>query len=366
MPSTSENTVKEGPGQPSTQITKKKTYRMPSWKIRRLKGRGIGALLKQLQPDGCAGQDPTPSGHLEGERTDPVQRISHNAEKLEIKALNPARKSDSSEQEGRPLAEQAQPPIKDSCSSPAHPPVSIPKLDKRLAQQEEGVKESGGKNAFKRKMTALVRKSPELRKYWQQRYRLFSRFDEGVRLDREGWFSVTPERIARHIADRCRSDVIVDAFCGVGGNAIQFAATCRLVIAVDICPERVELARFNAGVYGVQDRIQFVVGDFFELAPRLRADAVFLSPPWGGPEYSNAEVYDMYRLDGTMDGREMMRAARSISKNIALLAPRSADVDQLAAMAGPGGRVEVEQNLLNGRAKTITAYYGDLIGTGES
>ena len=39
---------------------------------------------------------------------------------------------------------------------------------------------------------------------------------------------------------------------------------------------------------------------------------------------------------------------------------------QLAALAGPGGRVEVEQNLLNGRAKTITAYYGDLIGTGGS
>jgi uncharacterized protein (DUF3084 family) len=39
----------------------------------------------------------------------------------------------------------------------------------------------------------------------------------------EGWFSVTPEKIAEHIADRCRCDLIVDAFCGVGGNAIQFA-----------------------------------------------------------------------------------------------------------------------------------------------
>jgi trimethylguanosine synthase len=38
---------------------------------------------------------------------------------------------------------------------------------------------------------------------------------------------VTPERIAEHIADRCRCDVIVDAFCGVGGNAIQFAFTCE-------------------------------------------------------------------------------------------------------------------------------------------
>ena len=38
---------------------------------------------------------------------------------------------------------------------------------------------------------------------------------------------MTPEKIAEHIAERCRCDVIVDAFCGVGGNAIQFAFTCE-------------------------------------------------------------------------------------------------------------------------------------------
>ena len=43
----------------------------------------------------------------------------------------------------------------------------------------------------------------------------------------EGWFSVTPEKIAEHIAERCRCDTIIDAFCGVGGNTIQFAFTCE-------------------------------------------------------------------------------------------------------------------------------------------
>lgn len=41
---------------------------------------------------------------------------------------------------------------------------------------------------------------PEIAKYWAQRYRLFSRFDEGIQLDRESWYSVTPEKIAEHIA----------------------------------------------------------------------------------------------------------------------------------------------------------------------
>ncbi len=48
-------------------------------------------------------------------------------------------------------------------------------------------------------------------------------------LSTEGWFSVTPEKIAEHIAlrvqDSFSTELIIDAFCGVGGNAIQFALT---------------------------------------------------------------------------------------------------------------------------------------------
>lgn len=43
----------------------------------------------------------------------------------------------------------------------------------------------------------------------------------------ESWYSVTPEKIAEHIAERCRCELIIDAFCGCGGNAIQFAFTCE-------------------------------------------------------------------------------------------------------------------------------------------
>jgi trimethylguanosine synthase len=43
----------------------------------------------------------------------------------------------------------------------------------------------------------------------------------------ESWFSVTPEHIAVHIAERCQTDgIIIDAFCGCGGNTIQFAKIC--------------------------------------------------------------------------------------------------------------------------------------------
>lgn len=109
-----------------------------------------------------------------------------------------------------------------------------------------------------------------LRKYWYQRYSLFSQFDEGVLLDEEGWYSVTPECIAQHHAKRLSCATVVDGFAGVGGNAIQLAATCQHVIAVELSPQRVELAKHNAKVYGVADKIEFICGDFFEVASTLQ------------------------------------------------------------------------------------------------
>jgi hypothetical protein len=127
----------------------------------------------------------------------------------------------------------------------------------------------------------------ELVRYWLARYTLFSRFDRGIVLDGQGLFSVTPEAIARRQAQRCSkanvkvnidadvhidvdsnvninsnvdidanvnidanvdidadvdingtvdgdgarrcakpAAVVIDAFTGAGGNAIQFACMC--------------------------------------------------------------------------------------------------------------------------------------------
>jgi RNA cap guanine-N2 methyltransferase len=164
-------------------------------------------------------------------------------------------------------------------------------------------------------------------KYWMQRYTLFARFDDGVLLDVEGWFSVTPEAIARwvlymymlcmtvgaacawildptsagycpvkagrhttrrwhthavlcsrnhpptfqachpscrHHARRCACDTLLDPFAGVGGNVIQMAATCQRVIAGELSPERTSLIRHNADVYGVADRIESRCCDFWD------------------------------------------------------------------------------------------------------
>jgi trimethylguanosine synthase len=40
------------------------------------------------------------------------------------------------------------------------------------------------------------------------------------------------------------------------------------------------MAKNNAAIYGVQDKIEFIIGNYFDLIHGLKADVVFLSPPW--------------------------------------------------------------------------------------
>ncbi len=200
-----------------------------------------------------------------------------------------------------------------------------------------------------------------LLRYWLQRSRLFSRFDDGIMMDATGWYSVTPEGLARRQAERCRCGVIIDAFAGVGGNTIQFAKTCRHVIAVEKDPVRMLCLRENARVYGVLDKITCILGDFTKLGKRLKADVVFLSPPWGGPQYTSHKVFDIKNMV-VPDGEALFRLARSISPSVAYFLPKSTPVEQMVSLLSSGGSdfCEVEGALRKQRLHSITAYYGPL------
>lgn len=208
-----------------------------------------------------------------------------------------------------------------------------------------------------------------LQKYWAQRYSYFSKFDSGILMDVEGWYSVTPEVLAAHIAARFKPRrVVVDAFCGAGGNAIQFAMRCDKVIAIDIDPVKLHCARQNAEIYGVADKIEFVHGDFFEVA-RTRdwtqdgVTGIFMSPPWGGPDYLHSEVYNLDEMP-LGSAASLLAAARSVTPDAALYLPRNVDLDHVTEL-GLGETVEVEKGFLNDRCKAFVVYFGGLVGKGR-
>lgn len=205
-------------------------------------------------------------------------------------------------------------------------------------------------------------------KYWNQRYRYFSRFDEGIQMDEEAWYSVTPEKIAEHIAKRCclknSNIVIVDAFTGAGGNAIQFARFCSQVIAIDIDPQKIKIARHNAKIYGVDHKIEFVCGNFLDICPSLKADVIFLGPPWGGTDYlqrsPHFEIDKGIRLDDSCNGTELFSRALKITSSLVYLLPRNVLVRDLRRLSGlhPSQQCEMERNFINHKIKMVSVYFG--------
>ncbi|CAB4405483.1 unnamed protein product [Rhizophagus irregularis] len=202
---------------------------------------------------------------------------------------------------------------------------------------------------------------PGLEKYWHQRYLFFSLYDEGIMMDEEGWYSVTPEYLAAYIAKRCACDTIIDAMCGVGGNAIQFAMTCKKVIAIDIDETKLYCAKNNARIYGVEDKIEFILGDFYNLVPRLKADVVFLSPPWGGPSYRRSKVYDIKTMI-SVDGERLFRESSKITKNIVYYVPKSINFNQMQMLCEPDKICEFQKVIVWDKPKSYLVYYGDLVG----
>ena len=116
------------------------------------------------------------------------------------------------------------------------------------------------------------------------------------------WYGVSQELIAAKIAQHVavmtpdNKSILMDAFCGVGGNTIAFALSGRWkrVYAIEKDPATLECARRNAEIYGVRDKITWFLGDCFELlGPGEKAVSglrelvaeygiIFGSPPWGG------------------------------------------------------------------------------------
>ena len=70
---------------------------------------------------------------------------------------------------------------------------------------------------------------------------------------------------------------------------------------------------------------EFLLGDFCALAPKLQADVVFLSPPWGGPGYADAEVFDVKTMMGGLDGELLFHLARGITADVVYFLPRNVD-----------------------------------------
>ena len=262
------------------------------------------------------------------------------------------------------------------------------------------------------------------RKYWDQRYRLFKKFDMGIQLDQESWFSITPEVVGVYLARKVRNrraklakaggvplflGTVVDAFSGCGGCAIPLATLSLAdddvvpqggdgdrsagregVLAIDSDQSKLLRLEHNAAIYQADRRIQVTCCDVREYLrslsdisvaatrgmPVLSEDGdhcsfgasvglMVLSPPWGGPKYLNQPTFDLRNFpDCCGCGLELFKLAASKCPNLAYIIPRNVPKSQIAQLAkecvGKEGAYLVEDVHLHGKHKLTILYIGPL------
>ncbi|KAK4205347.1 RNA cap guanine-N2 methyltransferase-domain-containing protein [Triangularia verruculosa] len=218
-----------------------------------------------------------------------------------------------------------------------------------------------------------------LQKYFHQRYSIFNFYDHDIRLTNDAWFGVTPEPLASrlasdlpsHLYSTPRRTTIVDLFGGAGGNTIAFALSGKWdhVISIERDASTLACAQHNAEVYGVAEYITFIHGDCLDFLDRLKNHpetldpslrekcsiddtVLFASPPWGGVDYKEQEVFDLSTMEPY--NLEVLHQACSPMEHVLYL-PRTSDLRQIAKLAPEGEQIEVVQYCMEGASKAMVA-----------
>ncbi|KAF1365111.1 trimethylguanosine synthase [Lizonia empirigonia] len=208
-----------------------------------------------------------------------------------------------------------------------------------------------------------------LQKYWFQRFKIWDKYDKGIWMTEDAWFGVTPEpianKIAAHIAESAPKEktVIIDAFAGVGGNAIALARSGRWerVFAIEKDPKTLKCAKHNAEIYGVANKIFWLAGDCFDAINRFAGQkntVIFASPPWGGTSYGEDDVFDLTKMEPyNLD--TLYKSFTKYSKEVVLYLPRNSDLNQIARYVPEGQKLEVAHYAIMAASKALCAYFGD-------
>ncbi len=151
--------------------------------------------------------------------------------------------------------------------------------------------------------------------------------------------------IAKYRAERLSCSTIIDIGCGVGVQAIEFAKTCKNVVAVEIDSRKIEYAKANAEEAGIKN-IQFLNMDALEALSRIKhADIIFWDPE--RPDSESERTLNSFKPPFGA----MMDSIKKITKDFAIEMP-----PQISRKLIPD--CEMEYISMDFSISRLTAYFG--------
>ena len=161
----------------------------------------------------------------------------------------------------------------------------------------------------------------------------------------------TSERIAKYIAKRFKSNwTVTDLTCSLGGNAIFLAEQVKKVIAVDLSEEKINCAKENALAYGVDKKIEFIVGDAF--LNINNSEAFFLDPARDREGDTKTRSF----LNSSPSLLDILPQLFAVTRNVAVKISPAFDYEELKTLPE---EPEIEIISENNNCKVAMLWFGD-------
>lgn len=191
-----------------------------------------------------------------------------------------------------------------------------------------------------------------------------NKFSKDIFSDEDAFYMSTPEIVAEHIAKQlAKYKTGAEMCCAIGMLSVQLAKKMNKVLAIDINKERIANAKKNAKLYGVFDKIEFIIGDVLDesLLKRLSADVAVLDPDWSKAETDKS--LHVKNIDDTEPSLKKMfdLTKKLVTKNIVARIPKTLDASTLSEL----GVCRIENIIWNNEIKFKVAYFLDDIKKNE-
>lgn len=185
-----------------------------------------------------------------------------------------------------------------------------------------------------------------------------NKFSRKIFADEDAYYMSCPEVVGTHLAEQLsKYKSAIELCCAVGMTAIQLAKKLDLVTAVDISENRIKDARKNARVYGVEDKINFIVGDVLDenMLEKQKADVAILDPDWSAEGDEKSLHVDS--IDGTQPNmRQMYNLTKKyITPNIVIRVPKNFTFETLEDF----GVCKIENVSWGGKLRFKLAYFSE-------
>lgn len=165
-------------------------------------------------------------------------------------------------------------------------------------------------------------------------------------------------RFTDHLASRMKDRVVLETCTGGGFSTISLAKYAKHVYTVEIDRLRMNDAKRNAEIAGVDKKITYINGDVLsdevdKLLPEI--NAAFLDPDWAvsGSEHK----YQFIRSNTRPPSDTLLNVILLKTPNITLVQPPLIHSDEFKSLPPH----ELERLYLNGRHELYCLHFGDLL-----